>query len=75
VAILDVVADTYDLLARLELKGSDFPDPTGYHRFDVPFEVDMTANAAFQMKRLQFFIKFTGKSDLRLDYIELIPHL
>lgn len=72
VAILEVVADSYNVLARLKLKGRDFVNPTTYQNFDLPFHIEMT-NPAFQMKRLQFLIHFTGKAEVRLDYIELIP--
>jgi len=73
VIILEVLADSHNVLARLKLKGSDFPDPTTYQTFDLPFDLDMTDNPAFQMKRLQFLVHFTGKAEVRLDYIELIP--
>jgi hypothetical protein len=73
VAILEVWADSHTLLARSNLKGTDFSDPTTYQAFDLPFGLDMR-NPAFQMRRLQFLVHFTGKAEVRLDYIELIPH-
>jgi hypothetical protein len=72
VAILEVVAIPHDSLARLELKGTDFVDPNAYQTFDLPFDLDLTDNPAFQIKRLQFVVHVTGKSDVRLDYIELL---
>ncbi|MDY0093577.1 MAG: discoidin domain-containing protein [Candidatus Vecturithrix sp.] len=72
---LKVVADTYHTLARLQLTGRDFPDSTRYYLFDLPFELDMTDNPAFQKKHLQYFVETTGKAEVRLDYIELIPQL
>jgi hypothetical protein len=73
VAILEVWADSHNLLTRSKLKGTDFSDPTTYQTFDLPFDLDMT-NPAFQMKRVQFLVHFTGKAEVRLDYIELISH-
>jgi len=73
VAILEIFVSRYDVLRRLELKGSDFVDSTAYQIFDLPFDLDMTDNPAFQMKRLQFLVQFTGESEVRVDYVELIP--
>ncbi|GAK58087.1 LPXTG-motif cell wall anchor domain protein [Candidatus Vecturithrix granuli] len=72
-ANLKVAADTYHTLARLQLTGRDFPDSATYYAFDLPFELDMTDNPAFQKRHLQYFVEVTGKAEVRLDYIELIP--
>jgi hypothetical protein len=72
VATLQVVANTYNPLASLELKGTDFLGSTAYQTFDLDFDLDLAENPAFQAKRLQFFVDFTGKSEVRLDYIDLI---
>ncbi len=73
VAILEVIANRYNSLLQLEVKGSDFVAPTAYQIINLPFDLDMTDNPAFQMKRLQLLVHFTGKSEVKVDYIELIP--
>ena len=73
VAILEVVANTYDSIARLPLKGTDFADAAAYQTFDVPFELDLTENPAFQAKQLQFIVHFPATAEVRVDYIELDP--
>ena len=73
VAILEVVPDYQEVLAKRELRGTEFPDSSDYHSFDVPFDMNFFDNPAYQMKRLQFFVQFTAKTELRLYYIELIP--
>ncbi len=73
-AILEVVPDAHgEPLARRELQGDDFVDTETYHTFDLPFELDLSEDLAYQMTRLQFFVHFTANAEVRLDYIEFIP--
>lgn len=73
VARLEVVADTYTILTQVELTGRDFPDTSHYYTFDLPFPLDVITNPALQMTRLQFWVHFTGQTQIRLDYVDLIP--
>lgn len=73
VARLEVGAANQDSLALRELKGTDFANPKIYQTFDLPVNLDLSDTPAYQMDRLQFFIHFTGKTEVRVDYIELIP--
>ncbi len=70
---LGVMSDHFGALARLELTGADFPDSEQYEIFELPFEIDFSENPVYPMKRLQFSVRATGKAEVRLDYIDVIP--
>ncbi len=73
VARLEVGAFNQNSLAYRELKGTDFTDPNAYQTFDLAVDFDLSDISAYRMDRLQFFVRFNGKAEVRVDYIELIP--
>ena len=72
VAILRVAADKYTVLARQKLRIHDFSDSAAYQAFEVTFNIP-DDNPAYRLKRIQLQVYVTGTSEVRVDYIDLIP--
>lgn len=72
VAVLEVVADTYNVLTRRGISAQEFLDPTTYHITNMIFEVP-DDNPSYQVKRVQMRVYVTGNAEVRVDYIDLIP--
>ena len=71
VAILQVMADTHEVLARKELTGKDFSDLTTYYAMDLTFDLDTANNPAMPAKYVQCSVYVPGTAEMRLDYVEL----
>lgn len=72
VAELRIAADIHDVLAYKVLTGRDFPDDSSYRSFSVEFTLP-NQNPAYDMKQIQFLVSVTGKADVRLSHIDLLP--
>lgn len=70
VAILEVLDETHQVVARREVRGTEFVNPDAYQRFDLPCQVTFE-NPAFPLRRLLLLVHVTGAAEVRLDYLEL----
>ena len=73
-AMLLVVEGSEELPGRRALTGRELSPAGTYHLIEIPFTVDFSDAPAYRMKRYQFFTETTGAADVRLNYIELLPH-
>jgi len=65
-AILEVTAGYGKTkIATQEIFQTDFPDTTGYHPFELAFEINSL------VKNIEFRVYYVGKENLRFDYLEL----
>lgn len=68
-----VLTDMRAVLLKRDLTGADFPASGRYQIFDLPLEIDFAANPALPMQQILCLVEFTGKAEVRLDYIEVRP--